>query len=118
MWRIDRRNFVLCTGANKLTCKPVEEWAGLVRKKKPRPQGIRNTGPSSGSWHCRWLAPDTIQVINNWADGTLITPLPLEENELRKEWLPGDHFVVCYADNLGRVHDVDMVLSAMTILYE
>ena len=64
------------------------------------------------------LAPDTIQVINNWADGTLITPLPLEENELRKEWVPGDRFVVCYAGNLGRVHDVDTILSAMTMLQE
>ena len=26
--------------------------------------------------------------------------------------------MVCYAGNLGRVHDVDTVLSAMTILYE
>ena len=64
------------------------------------------------------LAPDTIQVINNWADGALITPLPSEENELRKEWVPGDRFVVCYAGNLGRVHDVDTMLSAMTILQE
>ena len=64
------------------------------------------------------LPPDTIQVINNWADGALITPLPSEENELRKEWVPGDRFVVCYAGNLGRVHDVDTILSAMTMLQE
>ena len=64
------------------------------------------------------LAPETIQVINNWADGTLITPLPSEENEFRKEWVPGDRFVVCYAGNLGRVHDVDTMLSAMTVLQE
>ena len=57
-------------------------------------------------------------MINNWADGALITPLPSEENELRKEWVPGDRFVVCYAGNLGRAHDVDTILSAMTLLQE
>ena len=48
----------------------------------------------------------------------LISPLPPEESALRKQWIQGDGFVVCYAGNLGRVHDVDTVLSAMTILYE
>ena len=64
------------------------------------------------------LAPDTNQVINNWADGSIVAPLPLEENDLRKEWVPGDRFVVCYAGNLGRVHDVDTMLAAMTLLQE
>ena len=62
------------------------------------------------------LAPDTIQVISNWADGALIAPLPSEESEFSKEWVPEGRFVVCYAGNLGRVHDVDTVLSAMTTL--
>ena len=64
------------------------------------------------------LPPEKIKVISNWADRALISPLPPEENELRKEWIPGDRFVVGYAGNLGRAHDVDTMLAAMTLLQE
>ena len=64
------------------------------------------------------LPPEKIKVISNWADRALITPLPPEESALRKEWIPGDRFVVGYAGNLGRAHDVDTVLAAMTLLQQ
>ena len=57
-----------------------------------------------------------ITVINNWADASLIQPQ--KESELRKEWLPPGRFVVCYAGNLGRAHDVKTILSAMTLLQD
>ena len=59
-----------------------------------------------------------ITVINNWADGSLIAPRSEEESQLRKEWMPPGRFVVCYAGNLGRAHDVDTLLSAMTLLQD
>ena len=64
------------------------------------------------------LPPDKIKVIGNWADCALITPLSAEDSALRKEWIQGDRFVVGYAGNLGRAHDVDTVLSAMTLLQD
>ena len=64
------------------------------------------------------IPPEKIKVIENWADGDLIFPLSPRESELRKEWVPENRFVVCYVGDLGRVHDVDTVLSAMTLLEE
>ena len=64
------------------------------------------------------VPPEKIKVISNWADRALITPLPPEESALRKEWIPDGRFVVGYAGNLGRAHDIDTVLSAMTLLQE
>lgn len=61
---------------------------------------------------------DNVEIISNWSDGTLVTPMPASESKFRKEWVPGDCFVVCYAGNLGRAHDVDTLLSAMTSLQE
>ena len=61
------------------------------------------------------LPPDKIKVIGNWADRALITPLPPEESALRKEWIC---FVVGYAGNLGRAHDIDTMLAAMTLLQQ
>ena len=59
--------------------------------------------------------PPEIKVISNWADRALITPLPPEESALRKEWI---RFVVGYAGNLGRAHDIDTMLAAMTLLQQ
>ena len=59
-----------------------------------------------------------ITVISNWADASLIQPQAKQENQLRKEWLPPGRFVVCYAGNLGRAHDVKTILAAMTLLQD
>ena len=59
-----------------------------------------------------------IHVISNWADGALITPLPARKASFARSGCPEGRFVVCYAGNLGRAHDVDTVLSAMTMLQE
>ena len=64
------------------------------------------------------LPPEKIKVISNWADSALITPLPPEESALRKEWIQGNRFVVGYAGNLGRAHDIDTVLAAMALLQQ
>ena len=64
------------------------------------------------------LPPEKIKVISNWADSALIAPLPPDESALRQEWIPDGRFVVGYAGNLGRAHDIDTVLAAMTLLQE
>ena len=64
------------------------------------------------------IGVDNVEVISNWSDSALISPLPAEESELRKDWIPKDRFVVCYAGNLGRAHDVDTLLSAMMSLQQ
>ena len=64
------------------------------------------------------LRPEKIKVISNWADRALISPFPPEESALRKEWIQGNRFVVGYAGNLGRAHDIDTVLAAMALLQE
>jgi glycosyltransferase involved in cell wall biosynthesis len=59
---------------------------------------------------------DRIRVLPNWADGASIAPIAPAANPLRREWGLGDSFVVSYSGNLGRAHEVDTLLEAMTIL--
>ena len=59
---------------------------------------------------------DRIRVIPNWADGANIVPVEPAANALRREWQLGDAFVVGYSGNLGRVHEIDTLLEAITIL--
>ena len=58
------------------------------------------------------------RVIANWSDGSQITPIPPAKNALRNDWGLQDSFVVGYAGNLGRAHDVDTLLDAMTVLHK
>jgi colanic acid biosynthesis glycosyl transferase WcaI len=64
------------------------------------------------------VPPPRTRVIANWSDGQLIAPIPLAKNALRKEWGLDDSFVVGYAGNLGRAHDLDTLVDAITVLHE
>lgn len=59
------------------------------------------------------VSRDRITIIPNWADGTLIRPVPHEENPLRRAWGLDGKFVVGYSGNLGRAHDYATFLDAI-----
>ena len=61
---------------------------------------------------------NAFEVIPNWADGALIVPIKPNQNAFRASWVPDGWFVVGYAGNLGRAHDVDTIVEAMTLLQE
>lgn len=58
------------------------------------------------------VAPDQITVIENWADGEAIQPVPKGSNPLLREWLLEGKFVVGYSGNMGRVHEFQTMLDA------
>jgi hypothetical protein len=64
------------------------------------------------------LACQSIRVIPNWSDGVLIVPIAAAQNKLRKSWVLNSRFVVGYAANLGRAHDVATIIEAVTLLHE
>ena len=64
------------------------------------------------------ISGERIRVIPNWADGALIVPIKPNQNTFRACWVPDGWFVVAYAGNLGRAHDVDTILEAMTLIQE
>src|SRR5262249_43552188 len=57
-----------------------------------------------------------IRVIPNWADGARISPVEAAQNSLRAAWGLKHSFVVAYAGNLGRAHEVETVLGAIKLL--
>ncbi len=52
-------------------------------------------------------------VIPNWSDGKAISPIPREQNPLRRTWGLSDHFVVAYSGNMGRAHSFVPLLDAI-----
>ena len=59
---------------------------------------------------------ERVRIIPNWADGAGIAPVEPAANALRREWQLSDAFVVGYSGNLGRAHEIDTLLEAMTLL--
>jgi len=61
---------------------------------------------------------EKVRCVANWSDGSVVVPIPSEENALRKSWASSGNFVVGYSGNLGRAHDVETIVAAMTLLQE
>ena len=53
-----------------------------------------------------------VTVIHNWSVGESVKPLAASENALRAEWGLQGKFVVGYSGNMGRAHDLDILLEA------
>ena len=59
---------------------------------------------------------EQIEQIPNWADGGTIVPVSREDNPLRSLWSLGDAFIVGYSGNLGRAHEIDTLIEAMSVV--
>lgn len=55
---------------------------------------------------------DRITVIENWADGEVIQPVPREDNPLLCEWRLEGKFVAGYSGNMGHVHEFKTMIDA------
>ena len=58
------------------------------------------------------INPSKIKVIHNWADEKAIKPVKPDENFLRRSWGLDKKFVVGYSGNMGRAHDLEVIMAA------
>jgi colanic acid biosynthesis glycosyl transferase WcaI len=66
----------------------------------------------------RRIPPERIEIIENWADGEMVAPKPVERSALRSALGLGGKFVVAYSGNLGRAHEYDTLVNAAELLRE
>ncbi len=64
----------------------------------------------------RHIDADSIHVVENWADGEYVEPMPAGNSSLRLSLGLKDKFVVGYSGNLGRAHEFDTILEAATAM--
>lgn len=62
------------------------------------------------------ISAERIEIIPNWCDDELITPLSRAGNPLRSTWGLEDKFVIGYSGNLGRAHEYATLLDAAELL--
>lgn len=61
------------------------------------------------------VSPDRTVVLPNWADTNSIRDVPSAACGLRSAWSLNRKFVVAHSRNLGRAHDFETLLGAMTV---
>lgn len=59
-----------------------------------------------------------IDVIHNWADAALISPLAHARNDFRREHELEEKFVILFSGNFGRINDFATALEAAKLLKE
>lgn len=59
---------------------------------------------------------EKISVIHSWADPKQISPIPKTQNWFSWKYQLVDVFTVIYSGNMGRCHDMDTLLDAITRL--
>jgi colanic acid biosynthesis glycosyl transferase WcaI len=62
------------------------------------------------------ISAERIEIIPNWCDDELITPLPTTDNPLRTAWGLKNKFVIGYSGNMGRAHEYTTLLDAAELL--
>lgn len=62
------------------------------------------------------VSPPKLQVIENWADGHHITPLPQRDSDFARRHNLHGRFVVMYSGTLGRAHEADTLVAAARLL--
>jgi len=55
-------------------------------------------------------------AIHNWSDGREVYPREPDQNPLRSDWGLQGKFVIGYAGNLGRAHELETILDAAKLL--
>jgi colanic acid biosynthesis glycosyl transferase WcaI len=58
------------------------------------------------------IAPERMTIIPNWGDVDRITPRPRSDNPVLRRFGLTDAFVVHYLGNMGRTHDLKLLLAA------
>lgn len=58
------------------------------------------------------IPPAQITIIENWADGDAIHPIPKRDNPLVREWGLNGKFVLGYSGNMGHVHEFKTMIDA------
>lgn len=61
-------------------------------------------------------ARSRIIVIPNWGDIGIITPKSTDQNAILKELSINDKFIIQYAGNIGRTHNVELLLECAELL--
>lgn len=59
----------------------------------------------------RDIAPERLSIIPNWGDTTAIVPTDISANAIARQLNAQDKTIIQYSGNIGRTHDIELVLD-------
>jgi colanic acid biosynthesis glycosyl transferase WcaI len=110
--------------AAKLSARPIPGWLyrplRALRDRSLRFARVNVVLGERMAQHMRTalVQRERVRIIENWADGILITPRPPTSSKLRVDLGLERHFVAAYCGNLGRAHEFETVLEAAVLLHD
>lgn len=96
----------------------VRWWEQLNKKLFARASNLFTISEGMKQLISQYVDPAKVQVVPVWTDNTFLQPLPKEENPFVKEQGLEDKFIILYSGNLGKTHELSVLITLAERLQE
>lgn len=86
-------------------------WKRWNKRIYPKAKHIFTLNEGMKSLLSQYVSKDRIEVIPVWTDNSFLRPIPKELNAFRKEQGLEDYFLVAYSGNLGKSHELSVLVD-------
>jgi glycosyltransferase involved in cell wall biosynthesis len=86
-------------------------WKRWNKRIFPRAHSIFTLNGGMKSLLSQYVAEDRIEVVPVWTDNSFLQPIPKDQNTFRKEQGLQDYFLITYSGNLGKSHELSVLVD-------
>lgn len=86
-------------------------WKSWNKRIFPRAHSIFTLNEGMKSLLSQYVSEDRIEVVPVWTDNSFLQPIPKEQNTFRKEQGLHDYFLITYSGNLGKSHELTVLVN-------
>lgn len=86
-------------------------WKRWNKRIFPRAHSIFTLNKGMKSLLSQYVPEDRIEVVPVWTDNSFLQPIPKEQNVFRKEQGLQDCFLITYSGNLGKSHELNVLVD-------
>lgn len=86
-------------------------WSKVNKKVFQKAEAVYTISEGMKKRVSKYMNSDKIQIVPIWTDNDFLRPIPKKENEFRKKLGYQDQFLVMYSGNLGRSHDIEVLVE-------
>ena len=93
-------------------------WNKANQRIYPAAKAIFTLSEGMKSRIAQYVEPERISVVPVWTDNDFLRPIPKVENVFRQEQGLQDHFLLMYSGNLGKSHELSVLVDLAKALQE
>lgn len=93
-------------------------WNKANQRIYPAARAIFTLSEGMKSRIAQYVEPERISVVPVWTDNDFLRPIPKAENVFRQEQGLQDHFLLLYSGNLGKSHELSVLVDLAKALQD